>query len=307
MKLSKKTNNIIVGVDGGGTKTEAVVSDFDLNILGRALSGPSNLRNVDTSTAVENISDSVSMALKSVSGIPKYIVIGLPAIKEEYSLGVANFKKELFKRGVFKKVSRNNVYIVSDQEIAFCAGTDERDGILVIAGTGAVVRGWKSKKDIKVSGWGYFSDEGSAFWVGIRAYQAITKAFDGRGKKTEITRNAKKIFKFKNAVELNRIVYSDFKNVIPALSIAVDNSAKIGDSVAKAILKEGAEELALGVNLIADKLKFKKEFPVVMIGGMFNSVFFKNVFQKSVRNKNARFVSPSVTPAIGALKIAKRK
>lgn len=307
MKLSKKTNNIIVGVDGGGTKTEAVVSDFDLNILGRALSGPSNLRNVDTSTAVENISDSVSMALKSVSGIPKYIVIGLPAIKEEYSEGVANFKKELFKRGVFKKVSRNNVYIVSDQEIAFCAGTDERDGILVIAGTGAVVRGWKSKKDIKVSGWGYFSDEGSAFWVGIRAYQAITKAFDGRGKKTEITRNAKKIFKFKNAVELNRIVYSDFKNVIPALSIAVDNSAKIGDSVAKAILKEGAEELALGVNLIADKLKFKKEFPVVMIGGMFNSVFFKNVFQKSVRNKNARFVSPSVTPAIGALKIAKRK
>ncbi|MDD4062574.1 MAG: BadF/BadG/BcrA/BcrD ATPase family protein [Candidatus Pacebacteria bacterium] len=307
MKLSKKINSIIVGVDGGGTKTEALVSDLSLNILGQGLSGPSNPRNVDMLTAVENISSSVSAALKSVSGIPKYIVIGLPAIKEEYSSGTANFKKELFKRGVFKKVSRNNVHIVSDQEIAFCSGTDERDGILAIAGTGAVVRGWKSKKDIKVSGWGYFSDEGSAFWVGIRAYQAITRAFDGRGKKTEITRNAKKVFKFKNAIELNRIVYSDFKNVIPALSIAVDSSAKIGDSVAMEILKDGAKELALGVNLITDKFKFKKEFPVVIVGGMFNSVIFKNTFQASVKDKNARFVSPSVAPAIGALKIARRK
>jgi len=29
---SLKKNNIIIGVDGGGTKTEAIVADADLNI-----------------------------------------------------------------------------------------------------------------------------------------------------------------------------------------------------------------------------------------------------------------------------------
>lgn len=306
MKLLKK-NNIIIGVDGGGTKTEAIVADADLNILNRGLSGPANLRNVDTLTAVENISSAVDLAMESISGVPQSIVIGLPAIKEEFSSGVADFKKELFKKGIFRRVSRNNVHIVSDQEIAFRSGTDGNDGILVISGTGAVVRGWRSKKDIKVSGWGYFADEGSAFWVGIKAYQAITRAFDGRSKNTDITRNAKKIFMFKNAIELNRIVYNDFKKVIPELSIAVDNSAKNGDSVAIEILKEGAGELALGVNLVIDKLNFKKQFPVVMVGGMFKSVIFKKEFQRLVKDKNAIFVLPNDTPAIGALKIAKKK
>lgn len=46
-------------------------------------------------------------------------------------------------------------------------------------------------------------------WVGIDT-ENITRAFDGRGK-LEIIRNAKKVFKFKNATELNKLYMAILK------------------------------------------------------------------------------------------------
>jgi len=56
-------NKYIVGVDGGGTKTLAVLADLNGRIFKMAKSGPSNPRNVRVKTAAENITEAVGKVL----------------------------------------------------------------------------------------------------------------------------------------------------------------------------------------------------------------------------------------------------
>jgi N-acetylglucosamine kinase-like BadF-type ATPase len=50
----------------------------------------------------------------------------------------------------------------------------------------------------KSSGWDWLADEGSAFWVGQKAFQVVFKDLDGRGQKTKIKEIAFRKFKIKN-------------------------------------------------------------------------------------------------------------
>lgn len=294
-------NHFIAGIDGGGTKTECLVFDIKGNLVGRALTGPSSLRNQGLEICAKNVAKSLKEAIGKKKGMIS-IFVGLAAVTEEYTGKTDLIKKELLKD---KRVLRDNVIIGSDQEAAFWSGTDEPDGIVVIAGTGSVVRGWNNEKSFKVGGWGYFADEGSAFWVGSQAYQAIAKELDARGKKTIIT----KLSGFNNMKDLNMAVYKDPMKAIPSLSVAVNTAAEKGDRIALGILEEGTEELSLGVATVVKKLDFKKDFPLVIVGGMFQSKIFETLFREKVKRSIpfARFIIPTESPAFGALKLAMKK
>ncbi len=299
---------LIAGVDGGGTKTESLVSDSKGKILGRGISGPSNPRNQGLETAAANIEKSLKKAVGRKKARIKAVFIGLAAEEEEYGNRVGKMRRLLMK-GILSEVPQKNIFFGSDQESAFRSGTDELDGMVVIAGTGCVVRGWKGKAGAKAGGWGYLADEGSAFWTGQRAYQVIAKDLDGRGPKTIISRQAAKLIRFDNMEDLNKNIYTDPAKTVPLFSIAINESAKKGDKTALAILEEGSEELAIGVITVARKLAFKKHFPLVVSGGMFKSKTFESFFRKKIKKVApfARFIVPAEIPAFGSLKLAMEK
>lgn len=296
------SNFLITGIDGGGTKTECIVSDIEGNLIGKGLAGPSNPRNQGLEVSAGNIVKSFRKAIGRRKGPVSVIFVALAALEEEYAGRTNLIKKELLKD---KRILRNAITFVSDQNVAFRAGTDEPDGIVVIAGTGSVVRGWNSGKDVKVSGWGYLADEGSAFWVGRRAYQVIAKELDGRGERTVIT----KFSGFSDIRELNQKIYQDPSLVVPKLSIAVNNAANQGDGIALAILEEGTNELLTGVATVVEKLGFTNSFPLVVSGGMFKSKTFKALFREKIQKHIplARFVIPTKSPTFGSLKLAMEK
>ncbi len=298
--------NFVAGIDGGGTKTECLLADDKGNVLGQGISGPSNPRNQGLETSAKNIVKALIKALGKRKGKITTVFIGLAAAEEEYSDRMDIIKKELLKD---KRISKNSIFFGSDQEAAFRSGTDELDGVVVIAGTGCVIRGWNHGKEAKAGGWGYFADEGSAFWTGQRAYQAITKELDGRGGKTLITRRARALLKFKDINSLNEKIYNNPVVILPLLSVSVDEAAKKGDETALIILKEGAEELVKGTVTVVDKLRFKKEFPLVVTGGMFRSKSFKDIFRKRIEKiiPLARFTVPDESPVFGSLKLAMEK
>jgi len=296
--MQKENQNYVIGVDGGGTKTEAALANFEGKILKLVRTGPSNPRNVGIEQCIFNISEAIKK-LKKGKKISA-IFIGSPALEEEFK----SMKKKILRRLNFKE----KIKIGSDQIVAFKSGTDEKDGIVLISGTGCVCHGWKNGKEAKTSGWGWLDDEGSGFWAGQKGFQAVFKELDERGPKTKITKLIFKEWKLKNKENLLRKIYSkDSILKISLISRIVDKAANRGDRIAKNIMIEAGQELAESAITIIKKLNFKNEkFPLVLVGGMFDSKTVLKTVKKEIKKvaHKAKFIQPRVEPVIGAIKLA---
>ena len=307
--MKKEKQKYVIGVDGGGTKTISALADLNLKILKIAKTGPSNLRNVGIEEAVLNISKAI---LKVIKGIKEKnilsIFIALAAVEEEFKSEKEKIKREIFKNPKISKALRGDIEIVSDQIAAFRAGTDEKDGLVLIAGTGSVCHGRRGKKEVKTGGWGWANDEGSGFWAGQKGYQAIFKDLDGRGPKTKITKLVFKEWKLKNKEDLMKKIYGkDSIRNISLISKTVDKASQMGDKVARKILEEAGEELSILAISVIKRLNFhNKKFPLVLIGAMFKSKIILNKLKKEIKKlaPRAEFIFPKEEPVIGAIKLA---
>jgi len=300
-----KKKSYLIGVDGGGTKTVAALADFNGRILKMARAGPASPRNVRPEIAAENVAQAIKKVLRKGRVLSTFI--GLAAVEEQPRLGW-QFKKEILKRKKISQVLEGKVAIGSDQIVAFRAGTEEKDGVLIIAGTGCIVRGWRGDKEARAGAWGWLNDEGSAFWTGQKVFQAIFRDLDERGSKTMMTNLAFKELKAKNISEFLTRVYSErIMEIVPLFSIIADKASKKGDKVARKILKEAGEELALSTKMVIKKLGFgSKEFPLVLVGGMFKSKIVLATVKEEIKKiaPGAKFIRLRKEPVIGAVKLA---
>ena len=201
------------------------------------------------------------------------------------------------------------ITIVGDPLIAFRAASEKKDGVVLIAGTGTSAYGWQGRKETKVSGWGWLADEGSAFWVGQKTFQAIFQSLDGRLGKTLLTSLVFKRLGIKTKEELLQKIYSANPIAFTALlSIYCDEASQQGDKAAKKIMKEAGTALAFSANTAIKKLGLaKKKFPLVLVGGMFKSKIVSGLVKKEIKKAvpNAEIILLKEEPVIGALKLAR--
>ncbi len=295
----------VIGVDGGGTRTRAVLADLNGKAIKEAEAGPSSPRNLGSREASRNIYEAVSKIMPEEKNVGK-IIIGLAAVSEQPDL-----KKEVLhflRENGLSEFLLNRTRVISDQLVAFRAGTNSKEGVVLIAGTGAVARGWRGEKEVKVNGWGYLADEGSAYWVGRLALEAIFKDIDGRGKDTKITEVAFDEIGVKSRkILLDEIYNSPPTLFVPRFSVFCDEAASRGDETAVFILQRAGEELALSALTVIRELNFEEEkFPLVLVGGMFKSRIVlqktKEMIEKNV--SRVEFLEPKEEVVKGALRIA---
>jgi len=305
--MKPKEKKYIIGVDGGGSKTTAVLADLNGKILKKAKEGSSHPRNIGVDRAINNL----ALAIERVMPENKEVLVaflGLPAMEEEFKFKKEKIRKELLKRKKISPLFEGKLIIGSDQLIGFKSGTDEKEGIVLIAGSGCAIHGWREGKEIKVDGWGYLSELGSSFRVGQRALQEIFKDLDGRSSKTLITDLIFKKLKIKNKENLIKKIYS--KNpidIIPSFATLADKAAKRKDRMAKKILQDVADELVYSTEVVIKKLGFQnKDFPIVLIGSMFDSKIVLDRVKKGIKRivPKAKFIRPKKEPVVGAVKLA---
>jgi N-acetylglucosamine kinase-like BadF-type ATPase len=169
-------NRLIIGMDGGGTKTRVLVKErldgetlFDQNF------GMSNYNNIgveglrpvfrEVYEALvmcfgERLQDAILVLGSAGVDRPKDVEIYLSALKE------SGFTCRL--------------EVVNDAEIALVGGNGDRKDALMIAGTGSIVVGINSNgKIVRSGGWGgLISDEGSGFQIGRHAIAAVMQEYD---------------------------------------------------------------------------------------------------------------------------------
>ena len=301
----------IIGIDGGGTKTEAVIADLDGNILGIGRAGASNYHVLGLERAITSIVEAIEHARENSGlNIQKFQVVCLGLAGAGRPDDRSILLDAIRNLGIFDKV-----IIKHDAEIALAGATVLQPGIIVIAGTGAMAYGISPSGEEKRSGgWGnILGDEGSAYYIGRKALNAICKAYDGRGNQTILLDAIIEFWKLKDFDSIVKKVYGMANPVQDIASIAplVSKSAEIGDQVAIEILKDSAKELALCAISVIRGLKMENnKFPVAISGSVFNAgEIILKPFKECVISvsKFADIIRPMFSPVIGAVLLALRE
>ncbi|HTJ35178.1 MAG TPA: BadF/BadG/BcrA/BcrD ATPase family protein [Dactylosporangium sp.] len=178
---------LVIGVDAGATTSRCVVSDLNGNILGRGAAGGAN-QNSSGAPPGEALRRALSEALADARADPARVGFGVIGAAGAGAAGreaaAAAAREAWAGAGLGGRVAA-----VTDLEVGFAAGTPAPDGLLLLAGTGAVGAAFAGGAlTHRCDGYGWLlGDEGSAVWLGREALRAVLRALDGRGPATALT------------------------------------------------------------------------------------------------------------------------
>lgn len=271
-EFNDKQLPILLGIDGGGTKTVAWLAQADpsdeLTILGRGRSGSSNVMAVGLSEATAHLQESILQAWndsplsqRSVdSAVFALSGAGLESVQQQISCWVEE-------QGIAQQLK-----IIHDAQALLSAGTPAGNGIALISGTGSVAMGNNTAGDtITTGGWGYwFGDEGSAYSLGQSALRAVAQGHDGRGAGTTLTQAILKRVGVSDPRKLLVALASDNQTryAIAGLAREVTLAAEDNDEVALNLVEEAASALASLVATTAERLSLGSSFPLALAGGV---------------------------------------
>jgi N-acetylglucosamine kinase-like BadF-type ATPase len=299
----------VVGVDGGGTKTHAVVLDADFSILGEGFSGASNPLRVGIANSCVAIREAVDKACEAAQLRRTDLIaaeVGLAgARRKELS---ARMRESLLTLGI------PEIFVVGDADIALYGATEGEPGLIVIAGTGSICCGINARgKTVCAGGWGPIAgDEGAGAWIARRALRAIAHATDGRGPTTSLTNAASTYFHVSDPNDLSTAIYapSITNERLAGFGKYVIEAAKAKDRVARDILAEGGQELGAAAVAVICNLKLERErIQVAYVGGVFDAA--GELVLSSMREEVARvapkafLAPPRFSPAVAAARMAR--
>ena len=260
---------LVLGVDGGGSKTRAVVMDGAGDVLGEGLAGPSNPLRVGVSEAAKAVREAAERACAK-AGVRRIEIdaaeVGLAGVKR------ADIRERM--RVALAELGIKTVEVVTDADIALYGATEGKPGLVIIAGTGSICCGVNARgRHACAGGWGpVVGDEGSGSWIARRALQAVARATDGRGRKTSLADAACDFFNVAKAEDLSTAVYAPnvTNSRIAGFASRVVMAARRRDVVAREIIEEAGRELARAASAVIRKLKMEREcFQVAYVGGVF--------------------------------------
>jgi N-acetylglucosamine kinase-like BadF-type ATPase len=251
-----------IGVDGGGSKTLAVLVDATGKELARGLAESANYQVVGLERAAANIIQAVSQAKLTAQ-------LSGEALRAWFGLSGVDRPGDSLLFQPYLGVLAEQVQITNDADLLLGA-LKESCGIALIAGTGSIALGQnKHGVQMRAGGWGYvFGDEGSGYILACQGLQAVARAADGRGSATLLLDLILHYWHLTDPEEILGEVYKDNdKARIARLSTCVLQAARQGDSQAQAIVRQGAQELALLVRTLSQKLDFVQQPLRLALGG----------------------------------------
>jgi glucosamine kinase len=245
------SGRLVVGVDGGGTRTRAVILDEAGGELGRAATGPALVDRPELPIDIEGVVSTVRSAALAAD-------IELPCAA--LCAGFAGVGRERERQAVEAALAEHDlasaVRVVTDAEAAFFDAFRAGPGLLLIAGTGSVALGRaEDGREARVGGWGLLlGDEGSGYEIGLRALRAIARSTDGRGRATGLLPRFLADLKLVGPEDMIVWAATAAKTAVAALAPTVCDLAGEGDDVAGTIVSAAVESLAGHVDALLDQL-----------------------------------------------------
>jgi glucosamine kinase len=226
---------LFLGIDGGGTTCRARLCRASGKTIGEGRAGPANVRfGVEESfvSVLEAARQAFAEAGVASDGMRRTVAcLALAGASEMKLLTTVQALPHPFAQ-----------MIVTTDAHAACVGAHgERDGGIVIVGTGTVGWGRVLGRHCRVGGWGFpVSDEGSGAWLGCEVVRRVLWANDGRLRWTRLLRMIFLEFD-SDPHEIVRWMTQATPRDFGRFSYAIAEHATLGDPIAKELMQQAAE------------------------------------------------------------------
>jgi glucosamine kinase len=301
---------IVLGIDGGGTSTRAVLAQIDGALLGKGRAGSSNYDDVGVQTAQENIRLAVEQTWQQAGLAPCPV--------DAAFLGMAGVVSASDQAVIQAIAARLNlappsfIGVDHDIRIALAGGLALQPGIVLIAGTGSSCYGRTAAGlSGRVGGWGYLLDDGGgSYYLGLEAIRTVVRSADGRLGATMLRERILAALGVEDVQEVMHRIYHPqiSRTEIAALAPLVLDVAMHGDTLAQKIVQDGQNELAQLVQVAAQQLNLPSDALLVTVtGGLAHSgEYFKSGLYASIyaRVPGVMIQEPLLSPVLGAVLLA---
>jgi N-acetylglucosamine kinase-like BadF-type ATPase len=304
---------LLLAVDGGGTKTQALVTDLQGKVLARGLGPGSNVHNVGFDESCKAVTTAIDGALLQVVGLGSarggQSWRGAPIAAACFGLAGVDAPEDEAEvaRWVRQQTIAERFLVVNDGELVLAGGTPDGWGVALISGTGSVCLGRASSgRTVRVGGWGpLLSDEGSGYEIAAHALRAVARSVDGREQAPGLVNAILRHWSLRDPSSLIRFVHAPTTSAadIAALAPVVVHQAQHGDTVARGILERAARELAAQVATVIERLKLDRP-PLALAGGMLRGALREAVVKQI--GSTIASVTYVADPPLGAVVLARR-
>ena len=300
-----RQTGFFAGVDGGGTKTEACITDAYGAVLGKGSSGPANHFTAGGQQAMQDaVAAALTAALAEASLHDEQlsaICIGLAGVGRAEERRVAQEALRLLWPGT-------PLLVTEDSRTALAAAHGDQNGIVVIAGTGSNCLGRNGDTFIGLGGWGaLLGDEGGAYAIALTALRQAIRLHEGlRGEKSLLLERFMTRLALSAPRDLIPCLAKMSTSEVAALAPLVFSSAKAGDALSSAIISSQAETLVERAVKVAELLSLDAPH-IALVGGCFRDEMYVGRVSASLQEAlllSKVFVS-LVPPCEGAASLAR--
>ncbi|MCR4657881.1 MAG: hypothetical protein K5770_16905 [Lachnospiraceae bacterium] len=299
----------VLGVDAGGTKTQAFVADEKERILGESLSGPGNHQTSGIETATDSIRQAVEGAIAAAGLSPGQIdraVLGISGAdrKEDFDILIP-VVKEILLEIPFK--------VINDAWLGLRLASERFAGIVSVCGTGAAHAGRSTDgKEYILRNLDYATgNKGGGDELVLDALHYAFRSSEGTWEKSRLEEAIPEVFGVKDLDAVCDIVFNGkmTKEQRYRIPVTVFSLARENDPVSVFLIRKMGTEMGRYAAAVIERLKFYDEkVPATLIGSLFKTEepLLINSYMEVVRQTAPGIypVIPKEAPALGAVRLA---
>jgi glucosamine kinase len=300
---------IVIGLDGGGSKTRAVVADAQGKWIADVVGPGSAVRPGQHEHSADVVAATVHDALASCDMThvrPRVICVGVAGVGREP-------EREAFWQALLARDLADDIVIHSDFSIALDDAFGDGPGVLLIGGTGSAAFGrGPAGATARCGGWGpVIGDEGGGAWIGRRALSVVAASVDGREPETALVGAVLTAAQVNEVTELVGWAAQATPATLATLAPVVMSVADAGDLRANSIVSLAVEELVLHIRSLARQLfaDERASLSVAFTGGLLTrGSTLRKRLEHRLRSAvpGAQIRTEEVVPARGAVRGALR-
>ena len=274
-------SKVILGIDGGGTKTHACIVDLDGNVLGTAANGGANWERSGINSVQESLNAIINEALSSASVSRSDIVastFALAGIDWEEDL-------DLFVPVITALALNGRCELINDSFAALFAGAPNGIGCVSIAGTGGKSAGRDGVRTVQTMGMDLGEGGGAGQLIAL-TLDSIARSFHGISARTQLFTAVPRALGYEDPKTFFTAIARDRVHPDESLAPVIFDLANAGDSAAVEVVSHVAKQHARDIQGVVLQLNFPSgAIPVVRAGGLHtaNCAEFNDSFESELR------------------------
>ncbi len=286
-------SDYLIGIDGGGSKTDFLLCDLNLKEIGRRFDSRSNPNDIGIENVITLLESNIKSLLEE-NGLSPQQIKGIFA-------GIAGLTNQDYREKAIsslKKLLPNAKVDASHDGINVLYGAfPKTDGAIVICGTGSSCFVKKGNEIIRIGGYGSFDLIGNGYEIGRAGIAYALKTFDGREKETLLSQLIKEKCGETDLLKALDSWLLMTKNQLASYARVVFEAAEKGDKVALKIISDNMDYIAGLINRAGDY--FENHYQVALAGGILKNQISIDMLNNKL-SKRVSLIQSENPPSFGA-------